>query len=73
MYYLEPALDKIQRMHAGEQNLWLAEEKIIRLDGGFIDVELIALPLTYQGEPAVQVILSDITDRKEVLSPCGTI
>jgi len=40
------------------------EEKVRRLDGRAIDVEAATTPLSYQGEPAVQVILRDITARK---------
>ena len=40
------------------------EEKVLRLDGSAIDVEAVGTHLVYQGEPAVQVVLRDITDRK---------
>jgi PAS domain S-box-containing protein/putative nucleotidyltransferase with HDIG domain len=41
------------------------EEKFIRLDGRIIDVEVSATPLTFEDKPAMQVILRDITDRKQ--------
>ena len=40
------------------------EEKVLRLDGSACDVEALGTHLTYQGKPAVQVILRDITARK---------
>jgi PAS domain S-box-containing protein len=40
------------------------EEKFIRLDGAEIDVEVRAAPLVYQGKIAMQVFISDITERK---------
>jgi len=40
------------------------EEKMLRLDGSTFDVEALGTQLTYQGKPAVQVILRDITARK---------
>ena len=40
------------------------EEKVLRLDGSAVDVEAIGAHLSYQGKPAVQVVLRDITDRK---------
>jgi PAS domain S-box-containing protein len=40
------------------------EEKFIRLDGKVIDVEVRGSPLVYQGEPAMQVVVRDITERK---------
>ena len=39
-------------------------EKFMRLDGTTVDVEVSALPITYQGKPAMQVIARDITERK---------
>lgn len=42
------------------------EERFVRLDGQSIDVELRAMPITYNGEPAWQVVLRDITRRKEI-------
>ncbi len=41
------------------------EEKFLRLDGTVIDVEARAAPLVYQGKPAIQAVVRDITDRKE--------
>ena len=40
------------------------EEKVLRLDGSVVDVEASGAHLSYQGEPAVQVVLRDITSRK---------
>lgn len=40
------------------------EEQIITLDGTIIDVETSSNPVSYHGEPAVQTILHDITERK---------
>jgi PAS domain S-box-containing protein len=40
------------------------EEKFIRLDGAIIDVEVACYPVTYEGEPAVQIIVKDITEEK---------
>lgn len=41
-----------------------AEEKLLRLDGTPIDVEVSGTPYTYNGRPAIQVIVRDITVRK---------
>jgi PAS domain S-box-containing protein len=40
------------------------EEKYLRPDGTEIDVEVTAIPLTYKGRDAAQVIVRNITDRK---------
>lgn len=41
------------------------EEKFLRLDGSSVDVEVTAVPFISQGEITVQVIFSDITERKK--------
>lgn len=61
----EAARDRMQRMMAGEQGLYPAEDVYVRLDGSLIDVEVMAAPLWFNGKPAVQVIVTDITERKE--------
>ncbi len=43
----------------------IVEEKFIRLDGTSIDVEVTAAPFRYQGNPAVLVIVRDITERRQ--------
>jgi len=42
----------------------LQEEKLLRLDGSSVEVEIVGAPLTYLGKPAIQVIARDITERK---------
>jgi PAS domain S-box-containing protein len=42
----------------------LMEEKFIRVDGIPVDGEVTSLPTSYQGKPARQVIIRDITERK---------
>ncbi len=43
----------------------LLEERLLRLDGSVVTVEAAALPLVYQGQPALQVILQDTSARKQ--------
>lgn len=43
----------------------IIQEKFIRLDGKVIDVELTEIPVTYQGKPATQVVIRDITEAKQ--------
>jgi PAS domain S-box-containing protein len=54
---------RVQRAYAGER-VDLRELKIRRFDGQFADVETAATPITFQGRPAVQVVVRDITERK---------
>ncbi|WP_160164580.1 PAS domain S-box protein [Pedosphaera parvula] len=42
----------------------LLEEKLIRLDGSVVDVEVTAIPFAYRGKPAIQVVVRNITERK---------
>lgn len=42
----------------------LMDEKYIRLDGELIDAEVLVAPIRYQGVQAVQLMLRDITRRK---------
>jgi len=42
----------------------LLEEKFLTLDGEAIDVEVAAMPISYNGKPAMQVYVRDITERK---------
>jgi PAS domain S-box-containing protein len=73
-----PILDFIHpdhRQRVDRQFTWLrrnrkpmatTEEKIVRLDGLALDIELAAMPITFENKPANQVILRDITQRKQV-------
>jgi PAS domain S-box-containing protein len=58
---------RIKRLKSGEQGLYPTEDKYVRLDGEVIDVEVMATFLTYKNKPAVQVIVTDITERKKML------
>ena len=40
------------------------EQLIVRLDGSPLDVEVAAMPFVHQGNPAIQVVIRDITLRK---------
>jgi PAS domain S-box-containing protein len=40
------------------------KEKLIRLDGTIIDVEIVSFIIDYNGQPSIQLILQDITDRR---------
>ncbi|MGQ0810008.1 MAG: PAS domain S-box protein, partial [Nitrospiraceae bacterium] len=42
----------------------LVEEKIIRLDGSIVDVEVAATPFSDIGETAIQLLVRDISERK---------
>ena len=52
---------QIQEQHQGTPP---TEEKLIRLDGKIIDVEMMLIPVLYQQQPAEQIAFRDITKRK---------
>jgi len=62
---LEAAQSRMRRMMAGEPGLYPAEDVFLKLDGTPINVELISASLLYKGKPAAQVIITDITKRKQ--------
>ncbi|MCZ7358390.1 MAG: PAS domain S-box protein [Candidatus Methanoperedens sp.] len=62
--YRDIARERIQLMGEEGKNVSPAEQKFIKLDGSVIDVEVIAMPFTYQGKSGIQVIIRDITEHK---------
>ncbi len=63
---LPQTLERMQAMLRGVPNLYPNEEQFVRLDGTVIDVEVTAAPITYETQPAVLVIVTDITARKRM-------
>jgi PAS domain S-box-containing protein len=64
--YWEIVKERIRQIREEGRGTPLIEEKFVRLDGTVVDVEVAAIPFTYQNKPAVQVIVRDITERKQV-------
>lgn len=56
--------ERIQRMMAGEEGLYPVEDVYLRTDGSPIDVEVIASPIQFEKKQAVQVVVSDSSERK---------
>ena len=59
------AVERINDLTNNGKALLVIEEKLIRVDGSVIDVEVKAMPILFQNKPAVQSIMRDITERKE--------
>lgn len=55
--------ERIRALESGKP-VPLSEEKIVRLDGRLVDVEISASPFLEDGVPAVQIVCRDISDRK---------
>ena len=62
--YRQIIQERMRQAVTGGAPLPVLEEKFIRFDGSVIDVEVAAMPFTFQGKPAAQVIARDIADRK---------
>jgi PAS domain S-box-containing protein len=56
---------RIQNVHEQGQQDSLPEIRMVRVDGQIIDVESIIVGIVYEGKPAVQILIRDITDRKQ--------
>lgn len=57
---------KLQKILKGNYELIPYEAEIKRLDGQMVDVEIRARILNYYNKPAIQVILTDITESKRI-------
>lgn len=60
----EAIKERIKRLYDRKESTELIEVKMVRLDGEIINVETTAVPITYQGKPAAQVVMRDITGKK---------
>jgi PAS domain S-box-containing protein len=63
--YHNIARDRIELLKQGQQSVPSLEEKIVRLDGEIVDVEVNASPFIEKGEPAILVTMNNITKRKQ--------
>jgi len=55
---------RMRKMLEDHKTLHFFEHRVVRIGGEVLYVEMAAAPLTFEGRPAAQVILHDITDRK---------
>jgi PAS domain S-box-containing protein len=63
--YREFAAERMRKVIETGIMVPIIEEKFIRIDGTEIDVEVGAAPLVYQGKPAIQAVIRDITQHKQ--------
>ena len=63
--YHEKVKERIAKL---ERNIPVGslEEKYAVIDGSIVDVEVIATPIEYMDKPAFQIIIQDISERKEM-------
>lgn len=55
-----------QSMKITGQPITNVEHTVIRLDGKIINVEASSCPIDYEGNPAIYIVLRDITERKKI-------
>ena len=58
--------ERIRLLSNGLEQLPMVEEKFVQVDGTVVDVEVTAARCMDHGEPAIQVVLRDITQRKRL-------
>jgi diguanylate cyclase (GGDEF)-like protein/PAS domain S-box-containing protein len=57
--------ERLRRLQEERSPSPLLEQKLVRVDGSPLDTEMAAMPLLYHDQPAVQVVIRDITERKQ--------
>ncbi|MCC7558705.1 MAG: PAS domain S-box protein [Methanobacteriaceae archaeon] len=58
--------NRLYQVYIERKSLNFLEEKIISLDNQIKDIEIGDVPITYNNEPAVQLVIRDITERKKL-------
>ncbi|MBK7982435.1 MAG: response regulator [Candidatus Competibacteraceae bacterium] len=58
--------ERLQQLQALRTAAPLLEECYLRLDGTRFPVEVAAAPFVYKGQPALQVVVHDLTERKRI-------
>ena len=61
----EMILERIRNINEAGATAPLRESKILRKDGSVIDVEATSTGIVFQGKQAIQVVVRDITERKQ--------
>jgi PAS domain S-box-containing protein len=65
--------ERVLKMEASGEPVTLLAEKLVRLDGTGIDVELAAAPILWDGEPAIQLVGRDVTAQRRAAEERRTL
>ncbi len=63
--YKIEVLDRVQRMQQDGAKMPVIEEKFLRFDSTIFEAEVAAMSFTWNGQPAIQVVMRDITERRK--------
>jgi diguanylate cyclase (GGDEF)-like protein/PAS domain S-box-containing protein len=63
---VERAEKRIKKSYRNKARIGRIEEKLIQVNGRIIDAEISTIPIMYNGKPATQIIIRDVTTRKEM-------
>lgn len=66
--YRESTTEKMKKIGSEGIVLPLEEEKLLRLDGSVVDVEVTALTVMINEKPAVQLIVRDVSEHNRILA-----
>jgi PAS domain S-box-containing protein len=56
--------ERLEQLIQKEEAVPRIEEKMVRLDGSAVDVDVVALPFLYEGRQAAQILVRDISHNK---------
>ncbi len=56
--------ERVRQSYEARESAGLMEQKMLRLDGETVDVEVATEPIFFEGKRATQIVIRDITDRK---------
>ena len=63
--YIEEITNTIKKLFENEKEVFHKEQKFIRFDGEYIDVDVFGKLIEYNNEKAIQLTFNDITERKK--------
>ena len=61
--YRDIVQDRLREIQEQGVTVSVSQQKHVRLDGEIIDVEVTGMPFNFRGEPAVQAVIRDVTER----------
>jgi PAS domain S-box-containing protein len=64
--FSETTIARLRQVVQDHQSTPPLEERLLKIDGSFLDAEVQETPFIYLGQPAVQVVIRDISKRKEI-------